>query len=1028
MKQKILKSLSKIFVGTCCFLAGLFAVQNFAFSASAETTNGGAFYVSSSSTLTVDSKKNLSGFTVSGNGGAIYCDGGNVIINGGSIYANTAKTGSAIYAKSGTINMSAGSISENSGGSAVYGASGTFTMSGGSISGNKGTGLDYEGGDVNISGGSFSNNGGDGASFDYLTSLGLSNATFSGNKTFGVYMHSINGLSTFSNLNIVGNGGKGLYYDKARVNMTLENCNIIGNGSDGVYLDNSGYGSYVTLENCVISGNSGYQVSILGGNSKGLYFNSGAIVGDIYLDATNAEINCSSATHNGTVVFSSYGSPYVDYHYYSGQKLSFDVGKLDYGSKSSFVIAKFNKSETVPNLKNITFIGLPTEDFDPAIVKNSDGSYDLMIVQKQKFDKSWKDNLNNSSYMGSNCMKYSDVTGIKFEREIPENYVQIGKYSDEILVFSSILNPTDIAFVSPSEIIASEDCMGLFSELSNLYEISFNNFNTKNVTTMERVFADSFVYSSKMPALDISMLDTSNVKNMQYMFGNSNIGQVIIGSIDTSNVQSMVSMFCGCGRLRYVRDVNINTSNVTDMTAMFYGCESLRELDLSCFDVSKVTDMSEMFGDCSRLKSLDLSSFDMSSVTIFSGMLCFDLSGNNTPKISVLKTPYNNSKELEFTYKKGAVRLYSNSGNEYTSLPAGTKTSLTLVAGEASGSAFFPSDWSTELYDGSKMSTAIRSDAITSIRFKKTVPTDLNYTYNGKLSTGIEVYQNGGTDVAFVYSGSIIAPESCSGLFAASAELTYIEFENFNTKFTTNMASMFQYCTSLSSRSLDFSLLDTSHVTDMSNMFERCPFTTIDLSGWDTRRVQNMAGLFTYCLSLQTVNLSGFDTSNVVVMRDMFSECNSLKSLDLSNFDVKNVKYMESMFLHCNSLEYLDLSSFDLSNYDGSFDGMLGLSTSSNSSQLKILKTPYNIHGVKINIDEGMLKLYSADGKMYDALYPDEFPESITLYYKDYSSSLISSNAISNVEMDKIVVVNEVVLPKKNEWVKIETIKKDDVA
>lgn len=41
-------------------------------SAMADAVNGGGFYVGSSATLTIEGKKNLSGFVASSNGGGIY--------------------------------------------------------------------------------------------------------------------------------------------------------------------------------------------------------------------------------------------------------------------------------------------------------------------------------------------------------------------------------------------------------------------------------------------------------------------------------------------------------------------------------------------------------------------------------------------------------------------------------------------------------------------------------------------------------------------------------------------------------------------------------------------------------------------------------------------------------------------------------------------------------------------------------------------------------------------------------------------
>ena len=86
------------------------------------------------------------------------------------------------------------------------------------------------------------------------------------------------------------------------------------------------------------------------------------------------------------------------------------------------------------------------------------------------------------------------------------------------------------------------------------------------------------------------------------------------------------------------------------------------------------------------------------------------------------------------------------------------------------------------------------------------------------------------------------------------------------------MNSMFNGCSSLAI--LDLSGFDTSKVNAMDNMFNGCTsFTSLDLSGFDTSQVTSMSGMFNGCSSLTNLDLSGFDTSKVVGMAYMFYGC-----------------------------------------------------------------------------------------------------------------------------------------------------------
>lgn len=85
---------------------------------------------------------------------------------------------------------------------------------------------------------------------------------------------------------------------------------------------------------------------------------------------------------------------------------------------------------------------------------------------------------------------------------------------------------------------------------------------------------------------------------------------------------------------------------------------------------------------------------------------------------------------------------------------------------------------------------------------------------------------------------------------------------------------------------------------------------TIDLSGFDTSKVESMAFMFHGCEALQALDLSGFDTGNVADMQFMFADCSSLTSLDLHSFDVSKVDSLMCMFMDCTSLESVNLTGW----------------------------------------------------------------------------------------------------------------------
>jgi surface protein len=83
--------------------------------------------------------------------------------------------------------------------------------------------------------------------------------------------------------------------------------------------------------------------------------------------------------------------------------------------------------------------------------------------------------------------------------------------------------------------------------------------------------------------------------------------------------------------------------------------------------------------------------------------------------------------------------------------------------------------------------------------------------------------------------------------------------------------------------------------------------TYLDVSGFDTSKVERMYQMFYNCMDLTSLDLSNFDTSNVNDMSSMFMYCSKLASLDLSGFDTSRVFNMYGMFTGCYNITQLSL-------------------------------------------------------------------------------------------------------------------------
>lgn len=136
---------------------------------------------------------------------------------------------------------------------------------------------------------------------------------------------------------------------------------------------------------------------------------------------------------------------------------------------------------------------------------------------------------------------------------------------------------------------------------------------------------------------------------------------------------------------------------------------------------------------------------------------------------------------------------------------------------------------------------------------------------------------------------------------------------------------------------IDLTGLDSRFVEDMDFMFFGLEkISNLNLSNFDTSNVKTMNSIFAFTTNLATLDLSMLNTANVTDMNAMFANMRNLSSLNLGgDFSTKSAKTMINMFMNASRLENLDLSTFNTSkvtNMSGMFSGMENLKTLNISS------------------------------------------------------------------------------------------------
>ena len=330
-------------------------------------------------------------------------------------------------------------------------------------------------------------------------------------------------------------------------------------------------------------------------------------------------------------------------------------------------------------------------------------------------------------------------------------------------------------------------------EVDELTDLSYGFYNCNNIT-----------------AIDMTNLNTSNVKSMKSMFYDCDtLKEVDMGDLDTSNVIDMSTMFSQCNELRRVNMSELNTEQVESMERMFQGSTALEEIKFRKPGAGKVTDMSYMFGGCKNLVSLDLSWMDTSSVTNMSGMFswCSSLTNLNLQN-----------------WNTGSVTSMS-------SMFIGCKSLTSL---DVSG------------FDTSKvtnMSYMFQDcESLRKITFGRQ---DVNGVTNMN-----EMFRNCGKlvslDLSWMDTSSV---EQMSSMFRGCSSLTNLNLQNWNTNSVTDMSSMFSGCKSLTL--LDVSSFNTSKVESFEGMFAGVHLKELDLSNFvfmdsidgDARNAMGMLGV-----------------------------------------------------------------------------------------------------------------------------------------------------------------------------------------
>lgn len=194
----------------------------------------------------------------------------------------------------------------------------------------------------------------------------------------------------------------------------------------------------------------------------------------------------------------------------------------------------------------------------------------------------------------------------------------------------------------------------------------------------------------------------------------------------------------------------------------------------------------------------------------------------------------------------------------------------------------------------------------------------LTYDYTVDWGDGTTTTETGHAVHTYAEAGT--HQVSISGTFPAIALGFYSHDENDPLKLKSieqwgdiaweSMYQAFDRCENMELLATDVPNL--TNVSSLENMFSNVTSLNADLSTWDVSNITDMSNMFTNVSSLE-VNISTWNVSNVTDMRAMFSDIGFI-DVDLSTWNVSSVTDMFSMFSHSSFNG--NISSWNVSNVE----------------------------------------------------------------------------------------------------------------
>lgn len=516
---------------------------------------------------------------------------------------------------------------------------------------------------------------------------------------------------------------------------------------------------------------------------------------------------------------------------------------------TSFMSSAKNISNVFKNAKYLETADLSTWTISD--MEDASSIFEGSILKEINLSNSTFENTQNTS----NMFKNSAATTISLGKAAFSNVQNANGMFENAK--ASTINLPEATFSNTTNF------SNMFKGTQNADNINLPKINFAAATNLSGMFKDS---AATQLVLNNTNLGGNNITDMSYMFQNSKVKNIDLGSMQTGPLTSIVGMFKNTNNLETITLPSVfNTSNITDMSSLFENNSKLSTINnLANLDTTNVTNMSRMFaGDYYLPIQNIISNLRANKVENTSYMFY----GTNASTSAVFPTSFNTENLTDMSYM--FLNFYT-SNLDISNFKLGNVTSMEgTFSATAKNNTIGSITWPSGQINMPHLTTMRALFKFNASLNKIVLPilktpalTDTSYMFYG-IGKIDKIDNINSLDTANVTTMEGMFAYNDSGLMKGEN----VKFE-FNTGKVKNMNLMFK---NSYVNYLDLSSFDTRSLVTAVSTFDYTWIKILDLTNWDTRNLEDVTSMFSGSTWLVTIYASeSFVTTKVTASNDIF--------------------------------------------------------------------------------------------------------------------------------------------------------------